>query len=504
MKRLSFVLILVSALVVLSCSRKSPEFVHSIPDDAIAVVSLHPMQLHTKSKVNTFQSITDKVKDELWGQILKDPLSTGLMMDEYFYVFVSMAEHAPVIGVVSGMKDVKKFENTLSRIDEDLSSQIQINDNYSWVQPDKGGIIGWNEKQMIVLGAIDGEQFETAYFTESLDKMFSPVREESVTSLVDFKDFQGKMKDLNLWISSNEMFDVVEKMFGDKIPDFPVALYHNYAQIFVDFDNGMMNINSETHFSEEVKKNVEEFMVMKPELNSHMMNLAPGNNLLLAVAGSMDLEKTQEMVRKFAPPDLDTVSTKVEMAIGMEIEDLLEAISGDFAISINSIDEEAMIPVELFIGVGVNGKVLQEKLMQTVGSMVPVEEEGDFFIINFQGNEIYSGIVNDILVVTNAKGYKDAVQGGSYEKSLADSKFSEFSGGSIGMFANLNLDEYPGMVTGLLDMDAEKSKWVRRLTDPFDYLGVSAGNYQSKMVVKTSSPSENSLYTILKVVDSTQ
>jgi len=504
MKKISFGLILISLIALISCSRRSPQFVHSIPDDAIAVVSLHPMQIHTKSKVNTFESIKEKVKDEIWGQILEDPLSTGLMMDEYFYVFVWMEEEAPVIGVVSGMKDAKKFETTLSGIDDDLSAQMEVNEVYSWIQPDKGGIIGWNEEQMIVLGSPDGDEFGTAFFTESLDKMFTPVREESVTSLVDFKDFQEKMKDLNLWISSDEMFDVVEKMMGDEIPEFPVALYNNYAQVFVEFENGIMNINSETHFSEEVKKNVEEFMVMKPELNSEMMNLAPGENLLLAVAGSMDLEKTQKMVSKFAPPELDTVSNKVEAVVGMEIEDLLEAISGDFAISINAIDTEAMIPVELFVGVGVNGKALQEKLMQTVGSMVPVEEEGDFFIVNIQGNEIYSGIVNDVLVVTNVKGYKDAVKDGSYPNSLVDSKFSEFASGSMGMFVNLNLDEYPGMFTGLLDMDAEKSQWVRKFTDPFDYLGVCAGNYQSKMVMKTSSPSENSLYTLLKVVDSVQ
>jgi hypothetical protein len=297
------------------------------------------------------------------------------------------------------------------------------------------------------------------------------------------------------------LFDVVEKMIGDKIPDFPVTLYNNYAQIYFDFANGELNINGETHFSEEVKKNIEEFLVMKPELNSHMMNLAPGNNLLVALAGSMDLEKLGKLVSKFAPPELDTVSTKVEMAIGMEIKDLLESISGDFTITINGLESEAMIPVELFIGVGVNGKVLQEKLMKTVGSMIPVEEEGDFFIINFQGNEIYSGIVNDILVVTNVKGYKEAVKGGSYENSLADSRFSEFAIGSIGLFVNLDLEDYPGMVKGLLSQNPKRSEWVTRLTGPFDYLGVSAGNYQSKMVLKTSDPSENSLYTILKVVD---
>jgi hypothetical protein len=139
MKRIFFVPILLSALVILSCSRKTPEFVHSIPDDAIAVVSMHPLQLHTKSKINTFASLKERVKDEIWGQILEDPLSTGLMMDEYSYVFVKMEEEAPVIGLVSGMKDVKKFENTLSKINEEISEQYQINDVYTWIQPDAGG-----------------------------------------------------------------------------------------------------------------------------------------------------------------------------------------------------------------------------------------------------------------------------------------------------------------------------------------------------------------------------
>ena len=501
MKRIFFVPILLSALVILSCSRKTPEFVHSIPDDAIAVVSMHPLQLHTKSKINTFASLKERVKDEIWGQILEDPLSTGLMMDEYTYVFVLMEEQAPVIGVVSGMKDVKKFENTLSKIDEEISAQYQINDIYTWIQPDPGGVIGWNEKQMIVLGSPDGNELEVSYFIESLDRMFSPVREESITSIVDFKDFQGKMKDLNLWISSNDMFAVVEKMMGEKMPEFPMSLYHNYAQVYVDFANGMMNINGETHFSEEVEKNIEEFLVMKPELNSQMLNLAPGENLLMAVAGSMDLKKVQELVKKFSVPELDTVSNKVEMAVGMEIEDLLASISGDFAITINALDAEAMIPVELFVGVGVNGEALQERLMETIGSMVPLEEEGDFFTINIQGNEIYSGIINDILVVTNAKGYKEAVKGGTLENSLADSKFSEFATGSMGMFLDLDIEDYPGIVKSMLDQNQERTQWVRRLTDPFDYLGISAGNYESKMVVKTSSPSENSLYTILKVLD---
>jgi hypothetical protein len=501
MKRLLIVFAWAALIVLSSCSKKTPEFAHSIPDDAIAVVTIHPMQIHTKSQINSFESIKERLKDEVWKQILENPLSTGLMMNEYAFVFVKMEEGAPLIGAVTGMKDQKKFEATLSKIKEDIAEEFESNEVYTWIQPDDEGIIAWNNKQMIILGSPDHDEFEQAFYTETLDKMFSPVREESITSLVDFKDFLGKMQDLNLWVSSNEMFDIVEKFAGDDLPDFPVALYHNYAQVFVDFADGEMNINGETHFSEEVEKNIEEFMVMKPALNEDMLKLAPAGNLLIAVAGSMDLAKTQQMIEKFAPPEIDTLSNKVEMATGMEMQELLEAISGDFTIAINGVEGEAMIPLEIFVGIGVNGQMLQEKLMESVEGLTSVEEEGDFFIINFQGNEIYSGIISDVLVLTNAKGYKDALKNGAHETPLTSSRFGDFTTGSLGMFINLDIDQYPAMLQGLLSQRPEANNWVQQLTDPFDYMGVCAGNYRNKIVVKTNNPSENSLYTILKMID---
>lgn len=501
MKKLSIVFIGAAILVLSSCSKKIPDFVQSIPDDAVAVATIHPMQLHTKSKINTFESIKEKVKDEIWGQILENPLSTGLMMNEYVYVFVRMEEEAPVIGVVSGMKDVEKFETTLTGIDEDIREEFQVSEAYTWIQPDREGIIAWNDDQMIVLVSPDHNEFETSYFTASLDRMFDPVKEESIVSLVDFKEFLGKMKDLNFWISSDEMFDIVKRFATDDIPDIPVALYNNYAQIFVDFSNGELDINGETHFSEEVEKNLEEFLVMKPSLNQDMLNMAPGGNLLLALAGSVDLEKAQNMISKFAPPQLDTMGNKMEMAIGMDMQDLLNTLTGDFAISVNGIEGEAMIPLEVFVGIGVNGKTLQEKLMETVEGMAPVEEEGDFFILNMQGNEIYCGIVSNVLVITNSKGYKNAIESGTHHAPLKDSRFGDFADGSFGLYLNLKVSQYPALVQGLINQNPQRQEWVTKLTEPFDYLGASAGNYKNRMALKTNRPDENSLYTILKMID---
>ncbi len=501
MKRLPIVISLAAGLILSSCSKKSPEYVNSIPDDAIAVASLHPMQIHKKGQLNTLEALKERVKDEIWGQILEDPLSTGLMMDEYTYIFLTMEDEGPIIGVVSGMKDVEKFESTLNKIKEDIRTTFIEMGGYTYIQPDNEGVIAWNEEQMIVLASPDSEEFETAYFTGSLDKMFSPVKEESITSLVDFKDLQGKMKDLNVWVSSNDLREIIEKIAKDKIPELPVSLYNNYAQVYIDFANGVMNITGETHFREEEEKNIEEFLVMNPKLNEEMLKLAPGGNLLVAMAGSMDLEKIKSMVEKFAPPGLGEAGDKVEQATGVPAEEMLQAFTGDFTIAINGLEGEAMIPIELFIGLGVNGEAIQEKLMESVQGMVPVDKQGDFFVINVQGNEIYSSIIDDMWVITNAKGYKDAVANGQLDKSLVDSKFNDFADGSLGLYVNLDLSSYPGMVQGILEQKPEQKMWIEKITDAFDYLGVSASNNQNFVTLKTNQPSENSLYTLLKLVE---
>jgi hypothetical protein len=265
-----------------------------------------------------------------------------------------------------------------------------------------------------------------------------------------------------------------------------------------------VNVNGETFFSEEVEKNIEEFLVMNPSLNQDMLKLAPGGNLLLALSGSMDMEKVQKMVGKFAPPQLDSVGNKVEEVTGIPAKQILEAFTGDFAISVNSIEGEAMIPLEIFLGFGVNSEAIQEKLMETVENMAPVDQQGDFFVINIQGTEIYSGIINNMWVITNAKGYKDAVKDGSLGKSLVDSKFNDFADGSMGMYMNLDLSSYPSMLQDLLAQNPEKGQWVKKITDPFDYMGFSSSNYKTRFILKTNAPSENSLYTLVKLADSAE
>ena len=506
MKHLAIILTILSGLILASCSKKTPEFVKSIPDDAIAVVSIQPMKIYTKGKLNTLDYVKEKVKDEIWGQILDNPLSTGMSLDQFVYLFASMEEEAPVLGLVAGMRDKTKFEKILRKLDEDHEFEADDKDTYQYYRPDQEGIIAWNEDQLVLLASPD-EEFDTSFWLARLDWMFNPVKEESIVSLVDFNKFMGNMKDMNMWVSSEDMRKVFKKFAQAKsgdLPldlnmDLPIDLTNNYYHVYADFADGAMNITSETNLSEEIQKNIDEVLVFNPTLNPDLLKMAPGGDLLMAMAVSLDLGKLQKLMEKIDPPQLGEMGGKLEGVTGIPAKTWLNAFTGDFTMAINALEGEMMLPVEIFLGFGVKSDEIQDLLMKQVESLVPVEEQGDFFVINIQGYEIYSGIINDNWVLTNMKGYKEKVENGKLEKSLLESRFADFSGEPMGLYLNLDMNAYPEMARALVDQSGDKKEWIENITASMDYIGMSGGGNEGLITLKTNQPKENSLYTLLRI-----
>ena len=71
----------------------------------------------------------------------------------------------------------------------------------------------------------------------------------------------------------------------------------------------------------------------------------------------------------------------------------------------------------------------------------------------------------------------------------------------MGVYLNLELESYPAMLQGMLSQNPQTMTWVQHLTGSFDYLGISASNYQNDLLLKTNKPSENSLYTLMQLTD---
>jgi hypothetical protein len=502
MNKYPIAFMILAVLFTASCSKKPAEIVKSIPDHAFFVASMHPGQIYEKGEIETLEAFTKQIDNELALSIIEDPAKSGVDISEYLYMFAYFIDDEPVLGVTASLKKEGDFTNMAQELLRNGEGEIINHKGYSMITPENTkAAMAWNDKQVIFL-ATSEEIMPAGDWQTELVTLFDLTREESVTSIVDFNNFAGKMKDMNAWFTGDEMKKLLDKAktFQDIDIDLPMDLMNNYGQFFVEFADGAMYVTSETHFSDDVTKAASSFMVAKDELNPDLLKLAPGNDLLMAMAFSVELDKMVKMMQNFTPPEMDSVSGQIEKATGVPGNEILEALNGDFVIAINGAAEGAAIPVEMMIGIGLDDASLQEKLMGTVGNMTTVEKEGDFFMINANGMEIYSGIVNNVWIITNTPGYKDAVTGKGLNKTLSDSKFSDYANGSMGMYLNLDLTTYPAALQAMMAQGGAPDM-LTLVSESFNYMGVEASNKKSNMTLKTASDKENSLYTILKILE---
>lgn len=502
MKKIPILTVVLAALIVASCSTRAPKIANSIPDEAFAVFAMHPKKMHEKGQLATFESIKERIDNEVLVEVINDPVSSGIDINQYAYVFVLFEDDNPVIGATAVLKDSDKFNKMIQKLLEEGDEEIIEVEGYSMIAPDNDDAgMAWNDEQIIFLASTE-EDKSTEEWKTALISLFDLEKEESVTSIVDFNDFSGKMKDMNIWFTGDQLQKVLEESGAmDNIDiDFPLEFYNNYGQLYMEFVDGAMYVHSETHFSDDVEKAAEMFLVAKDELNDDLLEITPGNDLLMAMAFSLELDKMVEMMKNFTPPEMDSVSNQIEQVTGMKGNEILDAMNGDFVVAINGAPEGSAIPVELLVGIGLDDASMQEKLMGQASNWADVQQDGDFFSINANGMEIYSGIINGVWVITNASGYKDAVTGGGLEMTLKDSKFNDYAGGSMGMYMNLDLTTYPAAIQAMMGQGGAP-KMLELLTESLSFMAMEASNKQTDMTLKTAREDENSLYTLLKLME---
>lgn len=502
MKKIPIIVAFILLIVTLSCSKKTSEVINSIPGHASLVASIHPEQIYNKGQVGSLQSITKSIRNEIILSIVKDPFQSGIDMTEYIYLFIYFLNDEPVIGITADIKNSSKFSGMISELNKKKDKEIISHKGYEMITPDHDeAAMAWNDNQVIFLSS-PRQKMSAGDWQSELISLHELQKEQSVSTVVNFRDFTGKMKDVNIWAAGDDLKKVMEKIssFKDLNIDLPFSLENNYSQIFIEFADGAMKIHSEIHLSDDIKKATEMVLLAKDNLNPDLLKMSPGNDLLMALAFSLKTERMAKLMKNFNPPKLEGMSDKVEQATGVPGREMLEALSGDFVFAVNGAAGVSAIPVEVLIGIGLKDEALQEKLLGRVGNMAQVEKEGDFFMINAAGMQIYSGIMKGIWVITNVPGYKEAITGKGLKKNLLDSEFNAYAGGSVGMYMNLDLTTYPAALQSMM-ASGGAPKTLELLTESFDYMGMEASNYESNMILKTTNDKENSLYTLLRLME---
>ncbi len=264
MKKLLSVFIFSLAAIVLitSCSQQ-PEHINTIPDDAFTVMHFNPEPCNREDMVKQleeneeYQDMMKKLRKEsetmanILEDFIKDPSSIGVDMESEMFGFAAPLKDNDkyYFGVSMLMKKPDKFEAVLKKLATEMEANISIEseDDFKKVAL-PGGIVIWNEKQLLMLGS-NGE-------FDALTKgkyLMTQETKYSITANKDFMLFYENCMDANIWVTSNienlstEM-SMMGKMAGVKLTD-------NFAHMHFDWDKkeGQFMMIAKLRVNDEIK-----------------------------------------------------------------------------------------------------------------------------------------------------------------------------------------------------------------------------------------------------------
>lgn len=528
-----------------SCTQK-PSQLAKIPGNAGLVFAMDGKSMHHKGKfdqvkdLNMYTLIEKEIKlenpkfSEMFQRIIDDSKTTGIdMKSDMFFFVVQENDDKEYFGMVFKMIDESKFKDFMKGFMESVQEEcvIQEKEGYKFISPESDAYFAWDGKTLIVLGT---EDFSTRkYLGDYVDDIFTMKPDESINSNKDFKNFYKNRADLDFWFSYNMMLEMgpAKEMQGMFILDFEGIYLHAHTT----FEKDEILVKGKMSPKELVQEKFGEYDFIKDNVDSKILDYLPEQSYM---AFSMALVPSEyfKFLQSFVP--MLGMLKGVESELGFSFDDLLESFDGDFAFSMNELElvevedkyaiyeeiksyaeeatrgeqviemETTLIPQFIFVG-SINSEETLQKLFGFIGDNAPKNEfkkEGDIYIFDADDINIYVGWNEEVIVMTDNLELCQSSLNKELENTMKGSDLgNKITGNSSFFFADLDMNNYPEDVREWIEeeMDTEDFMIFEDVMGKFRNIMMksSGDNYEFEMKVRTIEDRENSLYTIIKMID---
>ncbi|MFV0538570.1 MAG: DUF4836 family protein [Dysgonomonas sp.] len=549
-------LILIAAVLVStlfwSC-KDSTELTNAIPTDAIAVIHVDTRSLLTKAdykpldnkfikealeKEKSNGSERNKAMTEKMEEFLKNPNSSGIDLINDCYLYTGNSSS----GIIWGMKDAKKFKETLTKSFEVPAEVIKDEDGISSIDLSSKVKVGWTNDKILIITAPASTIYGFGYndgpdLMELLKKQLKQTEKESINSNKAFAEFIKDKKDISVFYSYTSVAslwsDMASRMsgayqnestegaanilgkLGDQVKDVNAAG-------FVSFEKGEIVAENKFYYdTPEAEKNFTElFGKLTHELKGDQMKYFAEKPLVLMAmgingGGFYDYLTDLGLMQLF-----ETMAGSELQEMGIDLKSLISNVEGDITFSLNEVktvmkksyygdyEYPSTEPVfSVFADLKdakptwdfIKNKVKEQTAkVETIDSML-VEIDENTYSFNMDENmKGYAGIKGNTIYITNSEAiYKNistATDGKNDFAALAKGKTSF-------IFGNLS-----SLRTSLANEFQRDAKAQELAVKGFDLLGdysfVSDKSMNGKGKIVINDNSANSLAVICKYIDS--
>jgi hypothetical protein len=509
-----FLTILCTSLFFSSCNRSGQNIYKVVPSNTAAVVSFSPGKLMEKADAADFNYMKDIIGDKEFNKFLfENPGISGIDVKGYSCAFMFGTDQK-YLGVVMPIKNKKVFEKFLDKLGEEYGTEFtkEEAENYTFSKKDNN-VLAWNKTLLIHLTRIKGE--ENAPVEEKLKELFSLEAENCILSEKDFKSFLSEQKDLNLWLTSNQISSFSDANLG--MLNMLGSLNNNYAHVFLEFQEGAIVLSSNLLLNPDFKKSFDKFNIIDLNAEKDILKMLPANDLILAGNFRLNPEKAVEIL-KFLNSGDSKFMEDFEKETGKTPENILKSIQGSFAFSVNGVitteangtDADTLncrrhkFPA-IVAAMQLNDEKLFTDFLNIVKQKETIAEKDGYFIINSKEVPFYMGIKNNVILMSNIeKNISDVIANEKVENNLFSQDISKvLVDNPICFFLNLDRDSYSEKVKGFLDEEMQNKigKEMNNYGASLKSLTLTGSLEKSEIRIELKDKSVNSLHALLKSMD---
>ena len=497
----------ITSLIISSCSNPDNKVFKLIPESAMAVVSFHPGRLMEKGRIQEVEILKKEAsKHELSKKLFENPESSGIEMDAYsaFFLLSGDTEYACFVMPLASKTN---FELLLDEIEKESGEEMSKSNIGSYESRNlHNTLIVYNSSFLFLIKEMD--EWSGTDLSVVAESIINLDKNEALITDKDFSNFLGKQKDMNAWISSNNLKGISD--LGEGMDIFG-GIKNNYGHIFADFQDGFMTMNTNLRFNASWQETIDKYNFMDEKAIKEVLHYIPSENLLFVGNTNIDSERIFDLL-KFVNNDFERSMEEMTQKMGIDKDELMNIFSGEAAFSFNAIKTEDIesenisvdgLPTAVFASRIKNTKNFEDFFDKAKEEAEFTEKEGYYQVAN--GIPAFMVITGkDLVVSNNEEIIREIASEGKLKENVTLSEFgNKLSSNPVCFFLNLNRDSYTEEMKQMLDEKFPRDIPLEmdKISKGLESLSFSANLEEWEFRVDIKNKEQNFLYTLLSQLD---
>ena len=532
----SAIAILLLVLIFSSCSKR-PDHTNYIPKDAVAVAGINLKSLSKKIAWNmiTGSKLFTEMKKRLPEKSTKDAMSgiekAGIDPFNTFYVYVKTDNRFKGGNRITGLvplNDAAAWENYVRQV----FPKVQITQHGDRKEASLGTdmYVGWNKNLLIIINVLSdndlmandgggnrkGTEMAQADISAEMENAFSVKKENSIVQNKHFEELELKGHDISFWLNYEQLMlnyssDMADKMGGLTLSN---TLWKDIA-FTVGFDFVKGKIAGEMHYylSDSLKSIGAEFGGANAD--NDMISRLPGKNMDMILAMHISPKGLKDLMEKFGLLGMANAGLRMQ---DMNVDNVLDAFTGDMAIVMNDFSITTQKVKEEFMGEVIEHEVQKPNLSMSYVVKINKKENfqsllklakdaglktmGNGFVVPLDEKDSVYIVMNDqYAVVSNKNNYAQGILNADFKgQKMSSTASSILNGYPWAMF--IDVDELFKGINPNISNSPRDSAIVaesKKLLSSFSFNGGAFKNnaFEYHLDISFKNTEENSLIELM-------